>query len=350
MVRSKSNWDEDDVRINKSRQFGASNKTRPRTKDRPDYSSAQTATIIEVDRGSVKCLIQTPAGKKIITAMKARELGKKSVVVGDLVSIVGDISGDEGSLARVVTVLPRKNSLTRSIEDHANDERVIVANVDQMAIVISAANPEPKVGLVDRALVVAYDQGIKPIIIMTKKDLASGDEFLQIYKDLDISVFKTDKASDLSTLQEELAGKITVLLGHSGVGKSTLVNNLLASSVNKVAEFGIENGERVTGDVNEVTGRGRHTTSSAIALPLSSSFDGADFGWIIDTPGVRSFGIAHIQAARVISSFPEFSEAIANCQKNCTHNEQGCALNNWPTLTDQHLARLASLRRVLSIG
>jgi len=350
MVRSKSNWDEDDVRINKSRQFGVSNKTRPRTKDRPDYSSAQTATIIEVDRGRVKCLIQTPAGKKIITAMKARELGKKSVVVGDLVSIVGDISGDEGSLARVVTVLPRKNSLTRSIEDHANDERVIVANVDQMAIVISAANPEPKVGLVDRALVVAYDQGIKPIIIMTKKDLASGDEFLQIYKDLDISVFKTDKASDLSTLQEELAGKITVLLGHSGVGKSTLVNNLLASSVNKVAEFGIENGERVTGDVNEVTGRGRHTTSSAIALPLSSSFDGADFGWIIDTPGVRSFGIAHIQAARVISSFPEFSEAIANCQKNCTHNEQGCALNNWPTLTDQHLARLASLRRVLSIG
>ena len=350
MVRSKSNWDEDDVRINKSRQFGASNKTRPRTKDRPDYSSAQTATIIEVDRGRVKCLIQTPAGKKIITAMKARELGKKSVVVGDLVSIVGDISGDEGSLARVVTVLPRKNSLTRSIEDHANDERVIVANVDQMAIVISAANPEPKVGLVDRALVVAYDQGIKPIIIMTKKDLASGDEFLQIYKDLDISVFKTDKASDLSTLQEELAGKITVLLGHSGVGKSTLVNNLLASSVNKVAEFGIENGERVTGDVNEVPGRGRHTTSSAIALPLSSSFDGADFGWIIDTPGVRSFGIAHIQAARVISSFPEFSEAIANCQKNCTHNEQGCALNNWPTLTDQHLARLASLRRVLSIG
>jgi ribosome biogenesis GTPase len=304
MAKSKSNWDEDDVRINKSRQFGASSKTRPRTKDRPDYSSAQTATIIEVDRGRVKCLIKAPDGKKIITAMKARELGKKSVVVGDFVSIVGDISGNEGSLARVVTVLPRKNSLTRSIEDHANDERVIVANVDQMAIVIAAANPEPKVGLVDRALVVAYDQGIKPIIIMTKKDLANGDEFLQIYKDLDISVFKTDKSSDLSALQEVLAGKITVLLGHSGVGKSTLVNNLLASSTNKVAEFGIENGERVTGDVNEVTGRGRHTTSSAVALPLSSSFDGADFGWIIDTPGVRSFGIAHIQAARVISSFP----------------------------------------------
>lgn len=350
MVRSKKNWDEDDVRINKSRQFGSSNKTRPRTKDRPDYSKAQTATIIEVDRGRVKCLVGGDNGKKIITAMKARELGKKSVVVGDLVSIVGDISGDEGSLARVVTVLPRKNSLTRSIEDHANDERVIVANIDQMAIVISAANPDPKVGFVDRALVVAYDQGIQPIIIMTKKDLASGDEFLKIYKDLDIPVFKTDKSSDLTILQKELYGKVSVLLGHSGVGKSTLVNNLLTSSVNRVSVAAIENSLRVTGDVNEVTGRGRHTTSSAIALPLSSSYDGANFGWIIDTPGVRSFGIAHIQPARVISSFPEFHEAISNCQKNCTHNEQDCALNHWPTLTTQHLARLTSLRRVLSVG
>jgi ribosome biogenesis GTPase len=210
-----------------------------------------------------------------------------------------------------------------------------------MAIVIAAANPEPRVGLVDRALVVAYDQGIKPIIVMTKKDLADGDEFLKIYKDLDIPVFKTDKSSDLSQLQKELAGKITVFMGHSGVGKSTLVNNLLAGSISKSENSVIENAHRATGDVNEVTGRGRHTTSSAIALPLS---------WIIDTPGVRSFGIAHIQPSRVLSAFPEFNEAIANCQKNCTHNEAGCALNNWPALTNQHIARLASLRRVLSVG
>ena len=108
MVRQKKNWDEDDVRINKSRQFGSSNKTRPRTKDRPDYSKAQSATIIEVDRGRVQCLIESGVNKTIITAMKARELGKKSVVVGDLVSVVGDISGAEGSLARVVSVLARK--------------------------------------------------------------------------------------------------------------------------------------------------------------------------------------------------------------------------------------------------
>jgi ribosome biogenesis GTPase len=338
---SKRTWDEDDVRVNKSRQFGASNKARPRTKDRPDYSDAKTAKITEVDRGRVKCLIVNQGENQAVEviAMKARELGKKSVVVGDLVSIVGDLSGTEGTLARVVSVLPRTNSLTRTIDDHVNDERVIVANVDQMAIVIAAANPEPREGFVDRALVVAFDQGIKPIIIMTKQDLADGTEFLNTYKDLDITIFKIDKESDLTKLRSALAGKVTVLLGHSGVGKSTLVNKLLG------------NEKRATGDVNDVTGRGRHTSSSAVALRLESQnleSQNEEAAWIIDTPGVRSFGVAHVEPTRVISAFAEFTEAITHCPKNCSHNEESCALNNWPDLTPQNLARLASLRRVIS--
>ena len=335
---SKRYRDEDDVRVNNSRQFGASNKARPRTKDRPDYSDAQTAKIIEVDRGRVKALIENHSDSSIkteVTAMKARELGKKSVVVGDLVSVVGDLSGAEGSLARVVTVLPRKNSLTRTIDDHVNDERVIVANVDQMGIVVAAANPEPREGFIDRALVVAFDQAIKPIIIMTKQDLADGTEFLNPYKELDITIFKIDKSSDLTELVNQLQEQVTVLLGHSGVGKSTLVNKLLGDE------------RRATGDVNDVTGRGRHTSSSAIALQLPSKGKKLS-SWIIDTPGVRSFGIAHVEPTRVISAYPEFTEAIKHCPKNCTHNEESCALNNWPNLTPQNLARLASLRRVLS--
>jgi ribosome biogenesis GTPase len=335
---SKRYRDEDDVRVNNSRQFGASNKARPRTKDRPDYSDAQTAKIIEVDRGRVKALIESDLDSNIkteVTAMKARELGKKSVVVGDLVSVVGDLSGTEGSLARVVTVLPRKNSLTRTIDDHVNDERVIVANVDQMGIVVAAANPEPREGFIDRALVVAFDQGIKPIIIMTKQDLADGTDFLNPYKELDITIFKIDKSSDLTSLINQLQEQVTVLLGHSGVGKSTLVNKLLGDE------------RRATGDVNDVTGRGRHTSSSAIALQLPSQGKKLS-SWIIDTPGVRSFGIAHVEPTRVISAYPEFTEAIKHCPKNCTHNEESCALNNWPNLTPQNLARLASLRRVLS--
>jgi ribosome biogenesis GTPase len=224
-----------------------------------------------------------------------------------------------------------------------------VANVDQIAIVISTTNPQPREGFVDRALVVAFDQGITPIIIMTKQDLASGDEFLKTYTDLDIIIYKIDRKSDLTTLKEVLSNKTTVLLGHSGVGKSTLVNNLLGNTENPESTSDTRNAYRATGDVNEVTGRGRHTSSSAVALPLSPTFSGEEFGWIIDTPGVRSFGIAHVQPSRVISAFAEFSEAIAHCPKNCSHNETECALNNWPGFTNQNLARLASLRRVLSV-
>ena len=122
--------------------------------------------------------------------MKSRELGKKSVVVGDLVGIVGDVSGTDGSLARIVNVSTRRNALTRTVDDDAELERMIVANVDQMAIVIASQDPDPRHGFVDRALVVAYDQAITPIIIMTKCDLADGEEFLQAYKDLDIKIIK----------------------------------------------------------------------------------------------------------------------------------------------------------------
>ena len=127
------------------------------------------------------------------------------------------------------------------------------------------------------------------------------------------------------------------------------MNNLLGSTENTDLTSGIPNSYRATGDVNEVTGRGRHTSSSAVSLPLSPTFSGDEFGWIIDSPGVRSFVIAHIQPSRVISAFAEFNEAISHCPKNCSHNENGCALNNWPGLTNQNLARLASLRRVLSV-
>jgi ribosome biogenesis GTPase len=108
------------------------------------------------------------------------------------------------------------------------------------------------------------------------------------------------------------------------------------------------NEKRATGDVNDVTGRGRHTSSSAIALHLEGQNPSEKDAWIIDTPGVRSFGVAHVEPTRVISAFAEFTEAINHCPKNCSHNEESCALNNWPNLTPQNLARLESLRRVIS--
>jgi len=322
--------DEDDIRSRPKRS------SRPRTKDRPDYSAATLGRVVSVDRGRTGVLVEPKS--HVITAMKSRELGKKSVVVGDLVRIVGDISGTEGSLARIVVVEPRLNVLTRTVEDDAGMERMIVANVDQIAIVIAAANPEPKHGFVDRALVVAFDQAIKPLIIVTKCDLADPIEFLTQYKDLGVDQVQVQRGSDLSSLREKLRGKRTVLLGHSGVGKSTLVNAL------------VEAANRATGDVNDVTGRGRHTSSSAVAIALDKSEINEADGWIIDTPGVRSFGLAHVQRDRVISAFAEFKEAIEHCPRNCSHDEENCALNHWPSLDEKALARLNNLRGLLREG
>jgi len=317
-------FDEDDVRIRPKRS------SRPRTKDRPDYSGAELARIISVDRGRSTAVLEN--GGQQITAMKSRELGKKSVVVGDFVKLVGDVSGNEGTLARIVSVEPRINQLTRTVEDDAGMERMIVSNVDQIGIVLAIANPEPRHGFVDRALVVAFDQGIKPLIIMTKCDLADPTTFLEPYRSLDVESIQIQRGADLTELRGKLAGKRTVLLGHSGVGKSTLVNSLVQSA------------DRATGDVNQVTGRGRHTSSSALALELNEGD-----GWIIDTPGVRSFGLAHVERDRVIGAFSEFREAIERCPKNCSHEEIDCALNTMITDTNA-LARLANLRGLLREG
>ena len=324
---------EEDVRIRPARS------TRPRTKDRPDYSGAVQAYAIAVDRGRITCLVND---ELVVTAMRARELGKKSVVVGDHVGLVGDTSGAEGTLARIVTVNARRNALTRTVDDSAELERMIVSNVDQMAIVIAAANPEPREGLVDRALVVAFDQGIAPVIILTKTDLLEEKSarekitaFLSGYRAIDIPVIETKRGADISAIRDLLAGKVTVLLGHSGVGKSTLVNAL------------VESADRVTGIVNEVTGRGRHTSSSAVALALDSA-DGRAGGWIIDTPGVRSFGVSHVDANRVLGAFSEFREYLDRCPKNCSHDEVGCALNELDGTSNRGTEiRLDSLRRIL---
>ena len=157
--RSNRDFDESDVRIRPART------TKRRSKDRPDYSALPEALVIQVDRGRSICLSQD--GTEIV-AMKARELGKNSVVVGDRVILDGDITGESGTLARIVTVKERKNSLSRTIDDIGVMERAIVANVDSMLIVVAAADPAPKTGLIDRALVVAFDQGIKPILVIAK--------------------------------------------------------------------------------------------------------------------------------------------------------------------------------------
>jgi len=239
--------------------------------------------------------------------MRARELGRRGVVVGDRVSVVGDTSGGEGSLARIVRIDDRTSVLRRSADDddstvEGRQERVIVANADQLVIVCSLADPPPRTGFIDRCLVAAYDADIEPLLCLTKADLAGPEALLDYYAELVLPYVLCRPDRPLETLQEALHERWSVLIGHSGVGKSSLVNRLVPDAA------------RAVGAVSAI-GKGRHTSTSAVALPLP----GKSSGWIVDTPGVRSFGIAHVDPGNVLHGFPELVDATANCPPNCDH-------------------------------
>ena len=308
-------------------------RTRPRTKDRPAYADAESATVVTIDRGRYTVLFgDGPSGEsRRVLATKARALGRKAVIVGDRVRVVGDTSGTEGTLARIVEVTDRTTVLRRTADDDDPYERPVVANADQLAIVTALADPPPRMGMIDRILVAGYDGGLAPLLILTKSDLASPDALLAAYAGLDVAVHVVEPGSDLTPLRASLAGHTTVFVGHSGVGKSTLVNALIPDA------------DRATGDVNEVTGRGRHTSTSAVALELP-----APGGWVIDTPGVRSFGLSHVTTTSVLAAFPDMAEIVADCPRGCQHDSTApeCALD--AAVGDGRLRpeRLESFRRM----
>ena len=318
--------DESDVRVRPNPKGN-----RPRTKIRPDHEDAVAGMLIGVDKNRYQVLID----EVFVFATLAKELRKDGPVVGDIVGLTGDTSGEEGALARIVRIEPRRSLLRRSADDTDQVERVIVANATQLMIVIAAANPEPRTRLVDRYLAAAFDAGLKPIICVTKTDLQDPSEFLSNFAGLSIPVVQTrsDKF-DRAELQKLLSGEITVLVGHSGVGKSTLVNALAPTA------------NRAVGVVNDVTGRGRHTSTSVRAIAL-------DDGWIIDTPGIRSFGLGHIDPKNLLRSFEDLWETIRSCPRGCTHlaDSPDCALDEAVqsgALGAQGSSRVDSLRRLMT--
>ncbi|EMY34003.1 ribosome small subunit-dependent GTPase A [Arthrobacter crystallopoietes BAB-32] len=352
-VAGRRTWDESDVRIRPNKRG-----SRPRTKDRPAHEDAVVGRIVTVDRGRYTAVVDedTPRERTVIAA-RARELRRTPVVAGDFVALVGDVSGEPDTLARLVRVEDRRTLLRRSADDTDPVERVVVANADQLVIVVAAANPEPRTGFIDRALVAAYDAGISPLLCVTKADLRDPAELLSHYQHLPLPVLVSRTAEEdatgvetssdegqsarldveaLERLRGYLDGSVSVLLGHSGVGKSTMVNALTGA-------------QRATGGVNAVTGRGRHTSSSALALKLSDAAPGT---WIIDTPGIRSFGLAHVDPDRILAAFPDLEPGIADCERGCKHDEYAvdCGLDSWVSsgqAGSSGPARLASLRRLL---
>jgi ribosome biogenesis GTPase len=285
---------------------------KPRTKIRPEHSDAVTGRVLTVDRGRYTVLIdEDGADERHALASRASELRKKAIVTGDRVDVVGNISGVAGSLARIVRIQPRTTVLRRSADDSDEVERIIVANADQMLIVVAAADPEPRPRLVDRYLVAAFDAGITPILCITKTDLADPSGFLANFAALDITVVTSGEgAMPTEQIKTLLTGHTTVAVGHSGVGKSTLVNALVPDA------------HRAIGRVNVVTGRGRHTSSSTVSYRVAG-------GWIVDTPGVRSFGLGHVEVSNILKSFTDLAAIAEDCPRGCTHlpDAPDCELN-----------------------
>jgi ribosome biogenesis GTPase / thiamine phosphate phosphatase len=327
--RAFGEWDESDARVRPNPKGN-----RPRTKTRPEHDDAITARVLSVDRGRYTVLVDEDGDdERVLTSTRARELRNDAIVTGDRVDVVGDTSGDEGTLGRIVRIQPRTTLLRRSADDSDEVERIIVANADQLMIVVAAANPEPRPRLVDRYLVAAYDAGIAPIMVITKTDLADPEPFLQNFAGLDIPTVRSSQLDfPLDELRPMLVGHSTVAVGHSGVGKSTLVNALVPGT------------DRAVGVVNQVTGRGRHTSSSTVSLRVPSG------GWIIDTPGVRSFGLGHVNPDSILRSFTDLAEVALECPRDCSHlaDSPDCALDEAVAEGRLSADRVDSMRRLLS--
>ncbi|MCQ4623881.1 ribosome small subunit-dependent GTPase A [Corynebacterium sp. CCUG 69979] len=312
--RDFSSYDESDVRVRPGKG------SRPRTKDRPKHEDAVVGLVVSKDRGRWGVVLEEgpEAGTRVV-CMRARELGRTSIEVGDRVGVVGDTSGQKDTLARIVKRQERTSELRRTADDTDPYERIVVANAEILLIVCAVADPPPRTGFVERALIAAFVGGVTPVVCLTKSDLDDPGEFERELRDLNVDVLRTGIEDDLAHLRSLIDGRLSALIGHSGVGKSTLVNRLVPDA------------NRETGEVSGV-GKGRHTSTQSVALELPADGDTAQDGatevesggfesggWIIDTPGIRSFGLAHVSPDDVIATFPDLAEATEACPRGCTH-------------------------------
>ncbi len=290
----------------------------------PETIEGLQGTVIEVSTGMCRVIFN---GKTLLCGLRgslsAKETGFMNVVaVGDKVIISED--GQGGGV--VEAVLPRQNVLARPDTFYGHLQQILAANVDQLLIVAAWRQPHLWPELIDRYLITAGLNDITPIICINKIDLADNrndlDTYLLPYQRLGHTLVLTSVVTGegLQELGDLLRGKITVLSGMSGVGKSSLLSAIQPGFELRVHE------------VSEASGEGQHTTTQAVMLPFG------DDGYVVDTPGIREFGISELERSELVAFYPEFLRFTNFCRfGDCAHiHEPDCAVRD--AVTKGHIA------------
>ena len=259
------------------------------------------------------------------------------VAVGDWVDF--EIESDAQGTALIDQILPRHNYINRQSPRHKHQHHIVAANLDQTVLVVTLREPRTSQGFIDRFLVAAEMYHVKPVLVFNKSDLYRAKE-LQLFEALrdmyqplgyPVLLVSAEKQEGLDELNAVLKDKTTLMSGHSGVGKSSLLNVLFPGM------------NRKTQDVSGWSGKGQHTTTFA------EMFDLPQGGKIIDTPGMREFGIVDLSKQELSHYFPEMKDLIQQCQfNNCLHsNEPGCAIKAAVNQGIIHEDRYVSYRTIL---
>lgn len=285
----------------------------------------EPARVVAIDRGRVTVLLDG----EVLEATYAGSMRGVRVVVGDDVRVRPP--RHETDTPRVTAVLERRSVLQRTGDDAVEEARVVAANVDQVVVVLAGDHLDAGVRFLDRVAVAAELGGVEPVLCINKLDVADLDEVAAVrrrYEEIGYATLATSAVTGegVDRLTWQLEGAWSVLTGHSGVGKSSLYNLLIPEAEQAVAEMGRRGG--------------RHTTVAARAEPVP----GLEDGWVIDTPGVRSFGLGFVAEEDLAGAFPELRDL--DCEHDdCRHDgEPGCRLAT-ASISDE---RLAAYRRLLS--
>ncbi len=317
-------WEDDDARpARRGRELSVAARAR--------IEELEAARVVAVDRGRVTVLFE---GGTVDASLAGTMRGTKTVV-GDRVRVRPPKHDQD--LPRIVEVLARETVLTRTGDDAQDDERLLVANADQVVVVLAADHLDTGVRFLDRVMVAASAGGLDTTVCVNRVDLVDDRDgpagrqhvaaTMARYEGLGVEAVVTSAKSGegIDALEELLAGAWSAFAGHSGVGKSSLFNRIVPDAQREVGEMGPRGG--------------RHTTTASRAMQVP-----ALDAWLVDTPGVRSFGLGAMEPRQLARHFPELAR-LSCAHDDCIHDgEPGCALDEAAVDPD----RLASYRRLLA--